>query len=134
MATRKLKHSYTEQRRSRSDKEMRSQLRRMERRRIRQVLNQAVQDPQSVDTQPEYQPDGSYMGPNRAHRSQVLKRWLDKQVGRPWDQVYSTLVHELGRPLTQDSVCWMVCKITDVRAGHRGSKYLIDQQGIFRKN
>lgn len=137
MATKRLKRSYREGDRARRySRVMIRQLFRKERHQVKRLLHNCARDPDGHDLfiAPQFTrqaPNKRIRGDRRSARfgqstkPRLLCRWLDKQVGQPWDQVYSRAVRLFDAETLSLHV---YLKATDISScGY----YAVDEDGIL---
>ena len=136
MATKRLSRTAIEGGRSGYNKHERRQSYSDERARVRDELRKLLVDADLADDWG--QPKRQKVGKSFADKLGPPKRWLRKQAGRPWDEVYSDLKRSFdprttaGRHLVYDHMLYWVDRGVDLRFHH--PELTIDNDGILRES
>lgn len=145
MATRNLSRSAIEGGRSTVSKRERRAINRCNRQNAKRTLRTAT-DPEDLDVVD--QPHRGWFYREFSDTLNAVYRWLDAQRGRPWNDVKSDLrrrydvrslkAHHMifDHVETESVVCpiWHAKNMRESNSISRGSRYVVDENGIFRDN
>ena len=140
MSTKNLARTIIEGGRARYNKFQRRHSNREERARVREFLGQARIDDEHGQAVPPPRREPVYQG--FRDKLAPAERWLGKQVGRPWDEVYGDLKDRFdprttaGRHIVYDHMLTSIAPVHVAELGIRWPRidFVIDEDGTLQPN